>query len=81
MIIEEEIGLLKEKVRLLEKIKELQEDIQGMNPTPIPYISVPYPYTPWPPYPIYTIPTEPWVSPYPQTGDPLPNPSWTTCRS
>lgn len=73
--LEKEIKLLKEKVELLEKIRELQG-------SPIPFT---YP----PIYPIY--PIYPYPSPYPyapiitygdKTGDSLPhNPVFTTCTT
>ncbi len=59
MDLELEIKLLKEKVVLLEKVKELQEMVNKFQPN-IPYVPYvpfipPAPYNPWP-----IITTGPW---------------------
>jgi len=86
MTIEDEIRLLKEKVALLEKVKELQEMIAKVEPEKV--------YVPYPVHPTY--PTRHWITapypvwiyvPYPghpQTTAPYPwNPmiTWTTSGS
>ena len=50
MTLEKEIKLLKEKVAMLEKIKELEEQINQLRQPvyiPYPYYVNPYPYQPW----------------------------------
>ena len=74
MDLEREIELLKEKVALLEKIKELQDAIKVKECTPIipyiPYVPInPQPFTPWHP------PWTPWYGPN-TAGDPGPV-TWT----
>jgi hypothetical protein len=62
MDIEREIELLKEKVKLLEAVRDLQEKIKvAERPAecPTPYI----PYTP-PVYPSPVFPTAPWYDPF-----------------
>jgi len=72
MDIEREIELLKEKVRLLEAVRDLQEKInileKRMDIIPIPYYPPPIVY----PYP--AVPYSPWY-----VGDP-PSLSFTTCE-
>ena len=59
MDLEREIVLLKEKLALLEKIKELQDAIKVKECTPItPYI----PYVPYPVYPPVYPTIYPWVT-------------------
>ena len=52
MDLEREVRLLKEKVALLEKVKELQDTIKGDERVPyVPYIPVPaYPTPEYPPW-------------------------------
>ena len=64
MTLEKEIKLLKEKVAMLEKIKELEEQINQLRqPTyiPYPYYVNPYPYQPWPYSPITTADPARWI--------------------
>ena len=64
MNLEQEIKLLKEKVELLEKVKELQDIMDKYEKQPT-YIPIPYPaWYPW----------------YPNTISPYPYTTWiTTC--
>lgn len=74
MDIEKEIELLKEKLALLEKIKELQEIIkenEKVNTHPFPYI--PYPVPTWPYYP------QPYITITPCTADPVYEPIRVMC--
>ena len=62
MDLEREIELLKEKVKLLEAVRDLQEKIKVAERIPVPPI-VPYiPYVP-PIYPSIPWPTAPWYDP------------------
>lgn len=61
MELKEEIKLLKEKVELLEKVRELQDIIKAneeVDVPVVPYIPNSYPTTPYPSYP-YPFPY-PW---------------------
>lgn len=63
MDLEKEIAMLKEKVALLEKIKELQDVIKAEpRKEYIPYPSYPHPWYPsWPTYPQFTWDTTVWA--------------------
>jgi len=65
MTLEKEIKLLKEKVAMLEKIKELEEQINQLRQPvyiPYPYYVNPHPYRPWPYSPITTADPQPcWI--------------------
>jgi len=59
MELKEEIALLKEKVKLLETIRDLQEKINTLERIPA-YVPQPYPVPAYPGYPVY--PTYPWYT-------------------
>ena len=69
--LEKEVQLLREKVTLLEKLKELQEAIRIAQPPMVEPIIVPVPYYP-PPQPYW----EPWY--LPNTTNPYPQITWTS---
>jgi hypothetical protein len=70
----EEIKLLKEELKYLKQIKELEKAIQWRSERVIVYIPMPHIF-PINPEPISPFPFPHW----PSTGDPLPPPAFTVC--
>ena len=67
MDLEREIALLKEKVALLEKVRDLQEMVRKAEAEKV--------YVPYPVYPVYpTYPWEPWKITY-ETGTTFSSPN------